>query len=175
MKLEEIKELMKAMEENDIASFEFNEGGVHLSLRRGYEPEGSMTGACAGAAVPGNRPQAGASAQTAVSDGAGQAALSGDAQAAPKAASASSGASEQKEEGKLVTSPLVGTFYAADAPEKEAFVKVGDSVKKGQVLGIIEAMKLMNEIESEFDGVVEEVLVKNEEVVEYGQPLFRIR
>ena len=55
------------------------------------------------------------------------------------------------------------------------FVKVGDTVKKGQVLGIVEAMKLMNEIESEYDGVVEAILVKNEEVVEYGQPLFRIR
>ncbi len=76
---------------------------------------------------------------------------------------------------KVVTSPLVGTFYAASAPDAEPFVQVGDRVKKGQVLAIIEAMKLMNEIESEFDGVVEAVLVKNEEVVEFGQPLFRIR
>ena len=75
----------------------------------------------------------------------------------------------------ILTSPLVGTFYTASSPDAEAFVKEGDTVKKGQVLGIIEAMKLMNEIESEFDGVVEAVLVKNEEVVEYGQPLFRIR
>lgn len=76
---------------------------------------------------------------------------------------------------KVVVSPLVGTFYNAASPEAEVFVKVGDTVKKGQVLGIIEAMKLMNEIESEFDGVIEAVLVNNEEVVEYGQPLFRIR
>lgn len=76
---------------------------------------------------------------------------------------------------KVVTSPLVGTFYNASAPGAEPFVKEGDTVKKGQVLGIIEAMKLMNEIESEYDGVVEAVLVGNEEVVEYGQPLFRIR
>ena len=72
-------------------------------------------------------------------------------------------------------SPLVGTFYSSPSPEAESFVKVGDRVKKGQVLGIIEAMKLMNEIESDYDGVVEAVLVKNEDVVEYGQPLFRIR
>lgn len=75
----------------------------------------------------------------------------------------------------VVTSPLVGTFYAASSPEAEPFVKVGDRVKKGQVLGIIEAMKLMNEIESEFDGVVEAVLVNNEDIVEFGQPLFRIK
>ena len=76
---------------------------------------------------------------------------------------------------KVVTSPLVGTFYAAPSPEAEPYVKVGDTVKKGQVLGLIEAMKLMNEIESEYDGVVEAILVENEEVVEYGQPLFRIK
>ena len=76
---------------------------------------------------------------------------------------------------KVVNSPLVGTFYNAASPDAEPFVKVGDTVKKGQVMGIIEAMKLMNEIECEFDGVVEAVLVGNEDVVEYGQPLFRIR
>ena len=75
----------------------------------------------------------------------------------------------------VIISPLVGTFYASSSPDAEPFVKVGDTVKKGQVLGIIEAMKLMNEIESEFDGVVEAILVNNEDVVEYGQPLFRIR
>jgi len=75
----------------------------------------------------------------------------------------------------IVTCPLVGTFYSSPSPDAGDFVKVGDQVKKGQVLGIVEAMKLMNEIESEYDGVVEAVLVKNEETVEYGQPLFRIR
>ena len=88
------------------------------------------------------------------------------------------GKQEQQEEcqpeGKTVKAPLVGTFYAASAPDAEAFVSVGDTVKKGQTLGIIEAMKLMNDIECDFDGVVSEVLVKNGETVEYGQPLFRI-
>ena len=69
----------------------------------------------------------------------------------------------------------MGRVRTTSSPEAEPFVKVGDRIKKGQVLGIIEAMKLMNEIESEYDGVVEAVLVKNEDVVEYGQPLFRIR
>ena len=76
---------------------------------------------------------------------------------------------------KVITCPLVGTFYSSPAPDAEDYVKVGDTVKKGQVIGIVEAMKLMNEIESEYDGIVEEILVKNEETVEYGQPLFRIR
>lgn len=76
---------------------------------------------------------------------------------------------------KVVASPLVGTFYAAPSPESEPFVSVGVHVKKGQVLGIIEAMKLMNEIECEYDGVIEAVLVEDGSVVEYGQPLFRIR
>ncbi len=75
---------------------------------------------------------------------------------------------------KVITSPLVGTFYLAASPKEEPFVKVGDSIKKGQIVGIIEAMKLMNEVESEFDGVIKEILIGNEEVVEYGQPLFRV-
>ena len=77
--------------------------------------------------------------------------------------------------GKLVESPLVGTFYAAPAEDAAPFVAVGDTVKKGQTLAIVEAMKLMNEIESEFDGIVEEILVENGQAVEYGQPLFRIK
>ena len=76
--------------------------------------------------------------------------------------------------GNIVKSPLVGTFYAAPSPEAQTFVKKGDTIKKGQVLGIVEAMKLMNEIESEYDGVVEDILIGNEDTVEYGQPLFVI-
>ncbi len=76
--------------------------------------------------------------------------------------------------GNLVVSPLVGTFYAAPSEDAKPFVSVGDIVKKGQTLAIIEAMKLMNEIESEYDGTITEILVNNAEPVEYGQPLFRI-
>lgn len=81
---------------------------------------------------------------------------------------------EPIENGKIVKSPMVGTFYLKPSPNSEPYVEVGKEVKKGDVLCIIEAMKLMNEIESEFDGVVKEILVKDEEPVEYGKPLFVI-
>ena len=77
-------------------------------------------------------------------------------------------------EGQIVKSPLVGTFYAAPSEDAEPFVSVGDQVKKGQTLAIVEAMKLMNEIESDFDGKVAEIYAENGQAVEYGQPLFRI-
>lgn len=76
--------------------------------------------------------------------------------------------------GHLVESPIVGTFYSASGPDAEDYVKVGDKVSKGDVLCIIEAMKLMNEIEADADGEIAEILVQNEAGVEFGQPLFRI-
>lgn len=76
---------------------------------------------------------------------------------------------------KIIKSPMVGTFYASSSPDKAPFVKVGDRVHKGQVLCIVEAMKLMNEIESEFDGEIVEICVSNEDVVEYGKPLFKLK
>ena len=81
----------------------------------------------------------------------------------------------EEKTGYAVTCPLVGIFYAAPEEGAEPFVKVGDTVKKGQTLAIVEAMKLMNEIESEFDGVLTEVLAENGQAVEFGQELFRIR
>ena len=84
------------------------------------------------------------------------------------------GTDEEVVAGNIVESPLVGTFYSAPAEDAESFVKVGDRVEKGQTLGIVEAMKLMNEIESDYSGTVAEILVNNQEGVEYGQPLFRI-
>ncbi len=77
-------------------------------------------------------------------------------------------------EGNVIKSPLVGTFYRSSSPDNPPLVQVGDTVKRGQVLGIVEAMKLMNEIESEFDGIVKEIRAENEQMVEYGQPLFII-
>ncbi len=76
---------------------------------------------------------------------------------------------------KKLVSPMVGTFYSAASPDKPSFVKVGDMVKKGQTICIIEAMKLMNEIESEYDGEIVKILVNNEDMVEFGQPMFLIK
>ena len=85
-------------------------------------------------------------------------------------------AEAQEEEEKLfITSPIVGTFYSAPAPDAPPFVRVGDQVKNGQTVCILEAMKLMNEIQSEFDCEIEAILVSNEQKVEYGQPLFRVK
>ncbi len=92
----------------------------------------------------------------------------------PPAPAVEKKAEKPAEVGVLITSPFVGTFYRAPAPEAPPFVDIGQAVRKGQVVCIVEAMKLMNEIESEFDGKVLEILVKNAEHVEYGQPLFRI-
>lgn len=93
------------------------------------------------------------------------------------AAPAEAPAAEAKEEDEklFITSPIVGTFYSAPAPDAPAFVKVGDQVKNGQTVCILEAMKLMNEIQSDFDCEIEAVLVSNEQKVEYGQPLFRVK
>jgi acetyl-CoA carboxylase biotin carboxyl carrier protein len=77
--------------------------------------------------------------------------------------------------GNIVKSPIVGTFYQSPSPDKPPFVKVGDTVKKGDVIMIIESMKLMNEIQSEFDGVVERILVSNGDAVEYDQPVMIIK
>ena len=82
---------------------------------------------------------------------------------------------EPKEEYKEIKSPMVGTFYSKPSPDKEEFVKVGDKVKKGQLVCIIEAMKLMNEIEAEFDGEVVEVCLNDGDAVEYGKPLFKLK
>lgn len=95
--------------------------------------------------------------------------------AAPAAPEVAVEEADQEDEKFFITSPIVGTFYSAPAPDAPTFVKVGDQVKNGQTVCILEAMKLMNEIQSDFDCEIEAVLVSNEQKVEYGQPLFRVK
>ena len=101
----------------------------------------------------------------------------GVAVAAPASAAVNTSveAAEEEDDTLFITSPIVGTFYSAAAPDVPAFVKVGDQVKAGQTVCILEAMKLMNEIQSDYDCEIEAVLVSNEQKVEYGQPLFRVK
>lgn len=95
--------------------------------------------------------------------------------AAPVAAAPSATpAEEEVDEKNTVTSPMVGTFYRSPSPDADSFVNVGQKVKKGEAICIIEAMKMMNEIEAEYDGIVESVLIENATPVEYGQPIFVI-
>lgn len=98
--------------------------------------------------------------------------------AAPQIAAQAVEAPEKQpavEEGNVVKSPIVGTFYQAPSPDKPPFVKVGDKVKKGDVIMIIESMKLMNEVQSEFDGTVEKILVTDGQAVEFDQPIMIIK
>lgn len=95
--------------------------------------------------------------------------------AAPAPAAQASASASQTVSGNVVKSPIVGTFYAASSPDKAPFVTIGQQVKKGDVLMIIESMKLMNEVQSEFDGTIAEILVKNGEAVEYDQPIMIIK
>ena len=147
MEVKDIIELMKAVSDNGLTKFELEQGDTKLVMKR----EKQVVTVAGVAPVVATNPAA---------------VSSQPAQGSETAAA---------ESGNVVTCPLVGTFYASPSPEAESFMKIGDHVKKGQVLGIVEAMKLMNEIESEYDGVVEAILVENEDTVEYGQPLFRIR
>jgi len=153
MNLKELKELIEILKGTDISEVEIERAGVKVRLRKG----GDVT---FHTAMPRMEYPPAAIVAPAV----------------PAAAPAA--AEKQAEPAKTnqikVTSPIVGTFYRASSPDKPAYVEVGDTVKKGQVLCIIEAMKLMNEIESETAGKVVQVLVENGQPVEFGQPLFVI-
>ena len=168
MEIKDIVTLIEAVSKNNLTSFVLEENGTKLSLKREKERETVVTAVPA----PGFAP---VSAAPMMSQPAAAFQVSGASEASGAETPAANAESRDIASGNTVSSPLVGTFYASPSPDAEPFVKTGDRVKKGQVLGIIEAMKLMNEIESEYDGVVESVLVNNEEVVEYGQPLFRIK
>ena len=163
MKVEQVLELIKAVSDSELTEFKYEEDGVKLSLKKTSDKIVQVQAPAAPVIAPPVMPAAPAPVPAAAPV------------SAPAGAEAPAEASAEGEvKGNVVKSPLVGTFYAAPAEDADPFVKVGDSVKAGQVLAIVEAMKLMNEIESDFTGTITEILVENGQAVEYGQPLFVI-
>ena len=164
MNLDEIKDILRAVTETDVTDFELETGNDKIRIRRG------ATGGGKNAQQP---PYVVVSSSLPAGAPAAQPAAAGEV-AAPAPAAAP--AEEDEDEGLvIVTSPIVGTFYESPSPGTPAFVDIGDEVKSGQVLCIIEAMKLMNEIEAETSGVIAKRFVQNSQPVEYGEALFAIR
>lgn len=148
MEVTQLQQLISSMSASGLSELEYEENGVRLHLRKEKEPIGLEE-------LPKKITEQVRWEQTTGTEEKRQ---------------------EQEElQGNVVTSPLVGTFYAAPAEDATPYVQVGDRVKKGQILGIVEAMKLMNEIESDCDGQILEILAENGKLVEYQQPLFRIK
>jgi acetyl-CoA carboxylase biotin carboxyl carrier protein len=150
MDLRKLKTLIELVETSGIAELEIQEGEERVRITRALAP-GAQTGI---GHLPSTAPV------TQVSAG-----------PAPASAAAEAAAEPAEPEGHLVKSPMVGTFYRAASPGAKPFVEVGDTVQAGDTLCIIEAMKLMNEIESDKSGVVKQVLAENGQPVEFGQPL----
>ncbi len=146
MDLKNIEGLVKIIEESSLTEFTYKDSEVKITMSKLDHPPVVAAGVPVAQAPAGDAVQVNA--------------------AAPE---------EEEDEMVYITSPIVGTFYSAPAPDAPAYVKVGDQVKNGQTVCILEAMKLMNEIQSEFDCEIEAILVSNEQKVEYGQPLFRVK
>jgi acetyl-CoA carboxylase biotin carboxyl carrier protein len=142
--LRKLKTLIDLVQQSGISELEITEGEERVRISRGVPTVALQAGAPAQAVTP-----------------------------APAAAAPPAGA-EAEPEGHVIRSPMVGTFYRASAPGAKPFVEVGQEVKSGQTLCIIEAMKLLNEIEADRDGVVKAVLAENGQPVEYGEPLFTL-
>ena len=158
--LQEVERLLEFMSQHGLEEFEYERGGLRIRLKRPAANSNSPAQSWAAAAEIG------------VANSSPAAPRQAGAGAAPREAAVEA---EPSEDLYIVKSPIVGTFYAATSPGAEPFVKVGDQVAVGQVLCIIEAMKLMNEIESDVAGEVVRVYVENGQPVEYGESLFGIR
>ena len=163
MTIKEIKELIDTLIEKDVAEFEMERGNERIRIRRATVGNGmpqiafaSLTPALP--VQPGVLP-----------------APAGPTQTAHGATEPATPAPREQEELHIIRSPIVGTFYESPSPGAPSFVQIGDSVEAGQVLCIIEAMKLMNEIESDAAGVIEKRFVAHQQPVEYGEALFGIR
>jgi acetyl-CoA carboxylase biotin carboxyl carrier protein len=150
--LNQLEELLKVLEQRDISEFEFQDERVRVHLKRGQPVVASVVPPPVAAPV---------AAPAAV----------------PAVAAGAAGAPATQPDGDFVfvTTPVVGTFYRAPSPEAQPFVEIPGPVRRGQVLCIVEAMKLMNELESEYAGTIVECLVENGHPVEFGQKLFKIK
>ena len=149
MNLEEIKELIRVFGRSKLGKLKVKDGEFEISmLRDGSEVTVAAPVASAPVAAP--------------------------AQAAPVAQEVAVAESSEEKAGDFITSPMVGTFYASPSPDSPPFVKEGDTVRKGQTLCILEAMKIMNELEAEYDCKILEVLVQDAQPIEYDTPLFRV-
>jgi acetyl-CoA carboxylase biotin carboxyl carrier protein len=151
--LQELKELIKLLRESGIAEFELRKADYRLRIRQGVVIEDSMTTRTS----PVNGEQ-----NSGISD-------------VPSSRAIETMPEEEKEDYHLIRSPIVGTFYRSSSPGSASFVEPGDVVKKGQVLCIIEAMKIMNEIESDVEGEIREIHAENGQPVEFGEMLFSIK
>ncbi len=147
MNLDNIKKLLRLLKNSDITEVHYEKDGEKIKLKRGYEQQEQGSEGIQSVAKTGIRGKVTVEERV-----------------------------HEHDSHSLftVTSPIVGTFYRSPSPDDPAFVEIGSAVRKGQVLCIIEAMKLMNEIECEVDGVLNRVLVENGQPVEYGEPLFLI-
>jgi len=163
-----IKDIINAMDNSTLDYLEVNWEGISFVMKKTGEPHAEHIQKPA-AAAPSAAPAAPAEEKAVVI------AAPAPVPAAAPAPAATAAAAVPEEDLYVVTSPIVGTFYESPGPSKPKFVEAGKVVRKGDVLCILEAMKLMNEIQSEVDGEIVEILVKNEEMVEYNQPLFKIR
>ncbi len=156
--MEDVRKLVQLVEKSDVTHIEWEKGPEKVVITRGNSVPVAPVVAPVIHAAPVSAPVPAPAAAPAA--------------AAPAAPKAEAKAADKP--GVLVNSPFVGTFYRAPSPDSPPFVDVGTKVKKGQTLCIVEAMKLMNEIEAEADGTVAEILVQNATPVEFGEPLFRI-
>jgi acetyl-CoA carboxylase biotin carboxyl carrier protein len=156
--LEHIEQLLRLMSEHNLEEFEYAHGNLRIRLKKPSPAGGAPRTVTAPEIIIAGAP-----------------AVSAPPVAAPAAPIPSAPEARASDDLHLVKSPIVGTFYGAPSPGAEAFVKVGGYVETGQTLCIVEAMKLMNEIESDISGEVLRIFVENGQPVEYGQPLFGIR
>jgi acetyl-CoA carboxylase biotin carboxyl carrier protein len=158
--LDEIREILEMMRQHDLTEFELERNGLKVRIKKGATLAPMPVMPVVAQAVPALVPPA----PSTVNDA-----------PVPAATNPEGVVDEQGIELAVVKSPIVGTFYRASEPGSPPFVEIGDTVRKGQVLCIIEAMKLMNEIESEYDGELVKIYVENGMPVQYGERLFAIR